>query len=153
MSGTYNFELALRAGLAGGGIVFALWQTARIMGIHTANFLTILGVAVSRKNDHTTDMIGFFVHLAISGFAGLIYGAVFWLWGDAGLLRGLAISAPHFILTAAGFGVALNRIPLLRDHKHGNVTPDFPLHPIYPIAIFLVLHAVFGLSMGALYRM
>jgi hypothetical protein len=149
---TVHVALAVRAGVASGALMFALWMLARVLDMPAPNFIEALGVALTRTNDHTTDRTGFLVHLAISACAGLPYAAAFEHWGDAGLVRGLTVSAPHAAIGAAAAVICAARSPLLRRSLRPRSSAADHSHTAGALALFAALHLLYGLAMGALYR-
>jgi hypothetical protein len=149
---TVQVALALRAGVASGALMFALWMLARLLDMPAPHFIQALGVALTRTNDHTTDRTGFLLHLAISSCAGLPYAAAFEHWGEAGLVRGLTVAAPHAALGAAAVIICIVRCPLLCRCLRPGASDDDDSHTAGALALFAALHLLYGLAMGALYR-
>lgn len=145
-----NFSKAILAGLLGAAVISLVAFVSRAFGF-PFGFEMVLGSWVLAEAGYLAWVIGLGIHLAIGGFFGIVYAALFrWLRVTGGG-AGVVIAVVHLMI--AGFVLAA--IP--------------PLHPIVPegleppgyfmsgdgplgVALFVALHLVFGAVVGATYR-
>jgi hypothetical protein len=143
--------LAFFAGILGGAVMTALLIVVRIAGLTELNIAMTLGSMITREVTAGTWALGFVMHLVLSGLIALLYAAAFealrrstwWL----GLIGGLI----HAVI--AGF------VMLLMPGIHP-IIPDVIATPgafavnygATAAAIFVLLHAIFGLIVGGVYE-
>jgi hypothetical protein len=148
---------ALLSGLTGGlAFLVVIWD-AIMGGIFGASFLQVLGGSlVHRASRGLTYAVGLTAHFVLAGAFGLVYG---WLigWIDPssfaeGAAGGLLVGLAHGAVATAVLAWAL-------PHIHGLAPPGGSAagtamlggHQRSTAAIWIVAHAVYGLTVGAAY--
>jgi uncharacterized membrane protein len=123
----------------------------RGLGITTLDYAMVLGSIFTQNTSGGTWVLGFIVHLIVSGFIALIFAAAFeairasnwWL----GLLGG--------VITAiiAGFIVAGYRVPATGVEAVGAASPGaFAINYGVPALItFIIGYLIYGLIVGSMY--
>jgi hypothetical protein len=145
-----NIETALRAGIIGGTLVFVLLLWARKIKLSSLNLNMLLGSTVTKKDDLQSEMIGFFMHLAISAIIAIGYAAIFTFWHASGWWRGWLISIPNLLLTGTVFFALKAFFPVLK-HKLQLHNPPCDYHSAYTVFVVIVLHMVYGITIGLIY--
>lgn len=141
---------AFVAGVVGGAVMSALMWMGRLMGM-PANLEMMLGTMLGMAPGLMTWVIGFVMHLIISGLIALIYGWAFErLTHRAGWMIGAGFGVIHAIIG----GFAMGMMPAIH--------PMMP-QPMQPPGAFMsnmgtmgvvaefVLHMVYGAVVGAMY--
>lgn len=145
-----NLETALKAGAIGGTLVFILLLWANKMGLSNLNLNMLLGSTITKKDDHQSEMIGFFIHIVISILFAIGYAALFTFWHASGWLRGGLLSIPHLFLTGIFFITAKAVFPVLRNKLQLH-NPPCDYHSAYTVFVIIVLHFVYGITIGLIY--
>ena len=148
----FNIELAIRAGIISTTVVFLLLLAARFMKLCGVNYLKLLGSAITKRDDDGTEMLGFLIHMAAGTTIALLYAAVFSLWHVSGWWRGLLLSIPHMAIVISAITIVAAIVPVFRNKILPPVSAEHH-HPIYSIVVIMILHIVFGSSMGIFYKM
>lgn len=100
-----------------------------------------------------TRALGLGAHLLIGGLLAVAYAAVFEAWRRAGFARGIAIAVPHAFLS----GILLGFLPAIQPA----IAENPALRPAgflavnlgwMSVALFFLLHAIYGAIVGAAYR-
>lgn len=145
-----NAGRAFVAGVIGGAVMSALmWMARTIMGM-PANLEMMLGTMVTDPGT-TAWLIGFVMHLMISGAIALIYA-----WGfehvthRAGWLVGAGFGIIHAIIA----GMVMGMMPMMHPRMPNPISPPGAflsnLGTMGIVAEF-VLHVIYGAVVGAIY--
>ncbi len=143
---------AFIAGMIGGAaMTLVMWMARTFMGMDV-NLSMMLGTMVVQPPGASAWIIGFIMHLIISGLIALIYA-----WGfehvthRAGWLVGVGFSLIHSIGTGLFMGMVSAIHPLIRAGQMR--APGFFMAnkgATYVVALFM-LHAIYGAIVGAMY--
>jgi hypothetical protein len=145
-----NFETALRAGVIGGTLVFVLLLWAKKMKLSNLNLNMLLGSTITKRDDPKSEMIGFFIYLAISALLAIGYAAAFTFQHASGWWQGWLFSIPHLFLTGTIFFAAKAAFPVLKQKLQLH-NPPCDYHSAYTVFIVIVLHMVYGITVGLIY--
>lgn len=145
-----NTSKAFLAGVVGGAVMSALMAMARLMGMPVKLEL-MLGTMIGLAPGTTTWIIGFLMHLMISGLIALAYGAGFEnVTHRADWKVGAAFSILHILIG----GVFMGMVPMM----HPLVPEQMPAPGAFMsnqgaigVAAFVMLHVIYGAIVGALY--
>lgn len=98
-------------------------------------------------------LVGFLMHLMISGLLGIVYGLVFEAWGEAGWWRGVLIAIPHIIVAGALMWMLPAMHPAVPEHPQ-LIAPGFLAANYGWMTVMgvIVLHLTYGAVVGAMYR-
>jgi len=151
MPPVFDLELAFKAGVIGGSVTFLLLFLARYLHLCGLNYPAILGSIITREEDSGSQMLGFMLHLAISGLFGLLYAALFYPLHGSGWLRGWIISVPHVMLSMLLIVVAALMVSPVRKNLRTLIPREY--HVSYTVAILVMLHMVYGMTVGIVYTM
>lgn len=145
-----NWQRAFLGGVIGGAVMTVLLALARAMGM-PANISMLLGTMVGLMPGPGAWVVGFIIHLVLSGVVAFLYG-----WGfeqlthRAGSWVGAGFSVIHFILA----GLFLGLIPAL----HPAIPTQMSAPGIFMsnlgaagVVAFIVLHVIYGLIVGTTY--
>jgi len=140
---------AFVAGMAGGAVMSALMWMARMMGM-PANLEMMLGTMVTDPGT-TAWIIGFVMHLMISGAIALIYAWAFeHVTHRAGWLVGAGFGVVHAIIA----GMVMGMMPMMHPRMPNPVMPPGAflsnLGTMGVVAEFM-LHMIYGAVVGAMY--
>lgn len=140
---------AFVAGMVGGAVMSALMWMARMMGM-PANLEMMLGTMVADPGT-TAWMIGFVMHLMLSGAIALIYAWAFeHVTHRAGWLVGAGFGIVHAIIA----GMVMGMMPMMHPRMPNPVMPPGAflsnLGTMGVVAEFM-LHMVYGAVVGAMY--
>lgn len=139
------------AGMIGGAAMSLVMWMGRMMGMDM-NLSMMLGTMFVAPPGATAWIVGFLMHLMISGLIALLYA-----WGfehvthRAGWLMGVAFSLIHSIGAGLFMGIVPAMHPLIRSGQMP--APGFFLAnkgAMYVVMLF-VMHAIYGAIVGALY--
>src|SRR4030042_6578537 len=86
---------AVLAGVIGGAVMVALVVIARALGLTELNLAMIWGSMFTREISSGTWVLGFVIHLVVSGLIALIYAAVFEAIRGSNWVTGLIGGAIH----------------------------------------------------------
>lgn len=141
---------AFFAGVVGGVTMSLLMWMARLMGMEI-DLSMMLGTMFIQPPGFSPWVLGFFMHLMISGLIALIYA-----WGfehvthRAGWTTGVLFSLLHSTIAGLVMGMVGAIHPLMPDPMPA---PGFFLAnrgALYPLMLF-VLHGVYGAIVGRMY--
>ncbi len=148
----YNASLAFLAGVLGGVILTLLLSLARLFELTSLNLVMFLGAMFTQSLTAGTWILGFVIHLLISGLIGMVYGLIFSkVWGPANWWHGLVIAIPHLIIG----GLFLLLMPAINP-----AVPELLPSPgafaenygTWAVLLFIVGHLVYGAVVGAVYH-
>lgn len=141
---------AFLAGVVGGAAMTALMWMARTMIGMPANLEMMLGTMVADPGT-TAWMIGFVMHLMISGAIALMYA-----WGfenvthRAGWTTGATFSVVHIVIA----GLVMGMMPMMHPRMPSPISPPgFFMSNLGMMGIvaLVMLHVVYGAIVGAMY--
>lgn len=149
-----NAKRAFSAGVLGGIVMTILVVVGNLLGMNVSLSM-ILGTLFGLEPSATAWILGFVVHLVISGLIALAYAAVFErLRRPATASVGVGLSIIHALIG----GVVMGFIPMIHWLIPGTLpAPGFFLQnagpsPLAGIVIFFVLHMIYGAIVGGLYH-
>ncbi len=145
-----NYGKAFIGGMVGGAVMSALMAMARLMGM-PVNLEMMLGTMVGLGPNTTTWILGFLMHLMISGLIALAYGAGFeYVTHRADWKAGAAFSILHILIG----GMFMGMVPIM----HPLVPEQMPAPGAFMsnlgamgVAAFVMLHLIYGAIVGAMY--
>ncbi len=138
------------AGMSGGVVMSVLmWMARSLMGM-PVNLELMLGTMVSDPGP-TAWMIGFVMHLMLSGAIALIYGWAFeHVTHRAGWLVGAGFGVVHALIA----GVVMGMMPMMHPRMPSPVPAPGAfmsnLGTMGVVAVFM-LHMIYGAVVGAMY--
>lgn len=142
---------AFLGGVLGGAAATLITALGRGVGI-PVNIEMLLGSMFTAEIGALTWILGFVVHLFVSGLVGLVYGLVFeHVVRTAGAGPGMLLSSIHLLIA----GIAVGSI----HHLHPLI-PEMLMHPGgffinlggFGVLSFVLLHVLFGAIVGAVYQ-
>lgn len=145
-----NYGRAFLAGMVGGAVMSLIMAIGRAMGMQV-NLEMMEGTMLGLQPGETTWIIGFVMHLVISGLLGLLYAVGFeYMAGHSGWKIGIAFSIIHIIVA----GILMGMVPMV----HPMVPERLPAPGFFmskmglgAMIAFVMLHVIFGAIVGALY--
>lgn len=145
-----NAGRAFVAGLVGGAVMSVLMWMARTMMGMPANLEMMLGTMVTDPGT-TAWLVGFVMHLMISGAIALIYAWAFeHVTHRAGWVVGVGFGVVHAIIA----GVVMGMMPMMHPRMPNPVMPPgafmSQLGAMGVLAEFM-LHMIYGAVVGAMY--
>jgi hypothetical protein len=156
-----NWPSSLLAGFAGTVLLTTLEAGAQQLHLTRMSMPYLLGAAMTPGRDRAK-VIGFFAHLINGQLFALLYVAIFNATGGASALRGAVIGVVH---AAVVLLVVVPILPMIHPRMaslHQGPTELRQIEPPGPLALHygvttplmvILAHVVFGLVVGALYRM
>jgi hypothetical protein len=143
--------LAFVAGVVGGAVMIAFIAIVRGFGVTSVDFSMLWGSLFTHNLSGGTWVLGFIVHLIVSGLIALIFAGIFeairasnwWL----GLLGGAIVAI------VAGFIIAGYHVPVTGTATAGAESPG-PFAINYGVAsliTFIVGYLIYGGIVGSLY--
>jgi uncharacterized membrane protein YagU involved in acid resistance len=156
-----NWENWLISGFVATVLQTTLSTLAQGLGMTRMNIPYIFGTMLTADRDRAK-LYGFGVHVAAGWVFSLIYVLIFQLIGNAGWWRGLIIGVLHalFVLTVIA-SILPGVHPRMASEQHGPEAQNMLEPPGFmavnygirtPAAVILS-HALFGIVLGALYRL
>ncbi len=147
-----NTNKAFVAGMLGGvAMTLVMWMARTFMGMDV-NLSMMLGTMFVQPPGTTAWIVGFIMHLVISGMIALLYAWAFeHVTHRAGWLVGLGFSLIHSIATGIFMGMVSAIHPLIKSGQMP--APGYFMAnkgPMYVVALFM-LHAIYGAIVGARY--
>jgi hypothetical protein len=143
--------LAFFAGVIGGAVMAGLLMIARSLGFSEMNMPLALGTMVTQTTSRGTLLLGFVMHLVISGLIALVYAAGFeairrsnWWLGVIGGMIHVAIG-----------GLFLWALPAFHPAIPDVLPAPGPFGINFgatSVAGFIVLHLIYGAIVGGIYR-
>ncbi|MBD3345884.1 MAG: hypothetical protein GF401_12545 [Chitinivibrionales bacterium] len=145
-----KWSKAIYAGVLGGLVMTIILAIVRAIDI-PVNLSMLLGTLFGLEPSVGTWIVGFIVHLVISGLIALGYGWAFeHAVHHAGTWTGAALSGIHIILG----GLLLGVIPALHPMVPGTMNaPGIFMSNLGTVGVvaFIVLHVIYGMIVGGLY--
>lgn len=141
---------AFTAGVLGGAAMTGMMTMARIFGMEGANLSMMLGTMLFEPGGFAW-IVGFVMHLVISGLIALIYA-----WGFEHVTHraGAAVGAGFGIIHATIGGIFMGMVPAMHPRMPGEMMPPGAflsnLGMMGVVAIFLT-HLVYGAVVGSIY--
>jgi len=141
---------AFVAGVVGGAVMSVLMWMARTMLGMPVNLEMMLGTMVADPGT-TAWLIGFVMHLMISGAIALLYA-----WGfenvthRAGWLVGAGFSLIHIVIA----GVVMGMMPMMHPRMPNPISPPGAFMSnlgVMGIVAEVMLHVIYGAIVGAMY--
>lgn len=153
-----NFGRAFIAGVIGGAVMTVLMFMGRMMGMTAMNLEMAMGSMITQTIGSTSWIIGFVMHLMISGLIALVYAFGFEnITHKAGWLTGAGFGVIHVIIAGIFMGMMGMMHPLMVSSQP---VPDGRLlAPGYfamnfgmmTTVAFIMLHLIYGAIVGAFY--
>lgn len=156
-----NWPLSLLAGFAGTLVLTSLEAGAQQLRLTRMSIPYLLGAAFTPSRDRAK-VVGFFTHLVNGQLFALIYVAIFHATGEAGIARGAVLGFLHACVVLLVVFPLLPSIHPRMASLHQGPTELRQLEPPGPLALYygfstplmvVVAHVVFGIVVGALYRL
>jgi len=145
-----NYARAFVGGVAGGAVMSLLMAGARAMGMQ-ATLEMVLGTMLGLAPGTGAWVVGFAMHLVISGLIALLYG-----WGFERLTRradwqvGLGFGVVHAVIGGLVMGMVPAMHPLIPEQMPAPGAFMWNLGPMGVVAE-MVLHLIYGAIVGAMY--
>lgn len=142
--------LAFIAGVIGGAVMIGVIAIARALGWTDLNFALIWGSMITQNTSAGTWVLGFIIHLIISGLVALIYAAVFEAIRGSNWFTGLIGGAIHAII--GGFVFA--GLPAIHPAMPNLIAEPGAFAINYGTAaavVFVVAHLIYGIIVGSMY--
>jgi hypothetical protein len=146
-----NPARAFLSGAAAGAVMSLFMAAARAAGI-PIELEHMLGTLGGVEPCVTTWVMGFLIHLLLSGIFGVLYGLGFdYVTHRAGFRVGMLLSMAHMALLGLLVGALSQVHPLMPTvlPPPGMFLRNFGQNGLLA---FLMLHLIYGATMGALYR-
>ncbi|MGE0129052.1 MAG: DUF6789 family protein [Blastocatellales bacterium] len=153
-----NYGRAFGAGALGGLVMTILMALGRMMGMTEMNLEMALGSMMTQNISSATWVMGFIMHLVISGLIALIYAAGFeYVTHRSNWLLGAGFGAIHTIIAGIVMGMMGGIHPLMAPPPAPEgylMAPGFFASNFGPMTVmaFIVLHLIYGAIVGAMYR-
>jgi hypothetical protein len=142
--------LAFLAGVIGGAVMIALLVIARAFGWTDLNFGMIWGSIFTQHISAGTWVLGFVIHLVVSGLVALIYAAIFEAIRTSNWGLGLIGGAIHAVI--AGFLFAgLPSINTLMPETIANPGAFAANYGAFTVVAFIATHLIYGMIVGGMY--
>jgi len=141
---------AIVFGVLGAGAISAVSVVLRALGLPIRLEL-ILGTMTGLAPGPAAFALGLFLHLALGGAFGLLYGWLFErVWDHGGAATGSLLSVLH----AALIGMVMGLTPQFHPHVPEHIAdpgPYFANAGIAGVVSFFLVHVVYGAIVGAGY--
>ena len=153
-----NYGRAFGAGVLGGLVMTILMALGRMMGMTTMNLEMALGSMLTQNLGSATWLMGFIMHLIISGLIALLYAAGFeYVTHRSNWLLGASFGAIHTVIAGVVMGMMGNIHPLMAPPPPPAgylMAPGFfaANFGMMTALAFIMLHLIYGAIVGALYR-
>lgn len=145
-----NTGRAFLAGVVGGAVMSAMMAVARAMGME-AKLELLLGTMLGIEPGPTAWIIGFGMHLVISGLIALLYALGFeYVTHRAGWLIGAAFAIIHILIG----GVFMGMVPMMHPQVPGELSPPGAFMSnlgVMGVMAFVMLHLIYGAIVGTMY--
>ena len=147
-----NWGRSFFAGVTGGLVMTGLMYLGRVMGLTSMNMEMMWGTLLTQSLAGGTWFLGFLAHLIVSGAIGMLYGAGFEYWiGRSDGWVGFGFGIIHAVVGGFLLGVMPAMHPAMPD-----LVPAPGIFAAYygamTVFAFWVLHLVYGVIVGSLYR-
>ena len=140
---------ALLAGMAGAAVMSIAMFLARLAGI-PVSLEAMLGSILFPDNSSAAWLAGLVMHLAVGACVALLYATAFeFATQRSGWIMGAAFGVAHGLMA----GLFMSAIPAMNPLIPGIVAAPGPFlsNISYGPALFLLLHALFGATVGLVY--
>jgi hypothetical protein len=147
-----NYSRAFIAGVVGGAVMVIILTLVRVMGIMDVNLSMMEGSMITASTGPGVWILGFIMHLIISGLIALVYAAGFeYVTHQAGWLVGLGFSLIHILIAGIIFGFLPAMHPLMPNPMPA---PGFFMSNkgLMGVIAFAMLHMIYGATVGAMYH-
>ncbi len=147
-----NYGRAFMAGVVGGAVMTAIITLVRVMGIMDVNLSMMMGSMVAASTGAGVWLVGFVMHLIISGLIAVVYAAGFeYVTHRAGWVVGIAFSLIHIVIAGMVFGMVPRMHPLMPDQMPAPGA-FMSNKGVMGVLAFTMLHMIYGAIVGGLYR-
>ena len=146
-----NYALAFGAGVAAGAAFTVLEWLARVAQLTSVNMSMVLGAMFTQDISTGTWILGFLVHLVVSGLIAIVYALVFKAWGPANWWHGVVVAIPHTLLA----GLFTVMMPVIHPAMPEMLpAPGFLAinFGVGTMILVILLHLVYGAIVGAIYH-
>jgi hypothetical protein len=120
------------------------------MRLCSIDYLALAGSALMKRKNSGSAMLGYLIFLLTGILIGLLYAVTLSVWGAPSWWRGLILSVPHISISMAAT-LILCRDCKVRQKLFPSPSPHHH-HPAYSIIIIIMLHNIFGATMGIFYN-
>ncbi len=147
-----NYGRAFMAGVVGGAVMTAIITLVRVMGMMDVNLSMMEGSMVAGSTGPAVWLMGFIMHLIISGLIALAYAAGFeYVTQRAGWGVGIAFSLIHILIAGMVFGMVPMMHPLIPEQMPA---PGLFMSNkgVMGVLAFAMLHMIYGAIVGGLYH-
>jgi hypothetical protein len=144
--------------MVGGAVMTVLMFMGRMMGMTAMDLEMALGSMMTQSISSMSWIIGFVIHLMISGLIALVYAYGFeYITHKAGWLTGAGFGVVHVIIAGIFMGMIGMMHPLMVASQS---VPDGKLlapgffaanFGMMTVVAFIMLHLIYGAIVGALY--
>lgn len=145
-----NTWRAFYSGVIGGAVFALLLALGRMVGI-SVNLSILLGTMLGVSIGTGAWLVGFIMHLVVSGLIALLYALGFeYITHRAGSIVGLGFSLVHIILAGLFLGIIPSIHPRIPTQLNA---PGIFLSNIGTGGVieFVLFHLIYGLIVGSLY--
>lgn len=144
--------LAFIAGVIGGAAMVLFVAIVRGLGITSLDLSMLVGSMFTHNVSGGTWVLGFIVHLIVSGLIALIFAAVYEAIRTSNWWLGLIGGAIYAVI--AGFIVAAYRVPVTGTATAGLETPGaFAInYGGAALVTFIIAYLIYGIIVGSMYR-
>lgn len=147
-----NGSKAFLGGVVGGAVMSAImWMARNLMGMEV-HLEQILGTLFGGPPTLGKTLMGFVLHLVLSGMIALLYAVGFekvTQRASAGL--GVLFSLPHIVLAGIFMGYILPVMHPLVPEQMAGPGPFMSNLGILGVVAFVMLHLIYGAIVGAMY--
>lgn len=153
-----NVGMAVLVGLVATLVMTVLMYAANITGMVKMDIPLMLGTTVAEPGN-TARLIGLGVHFMMGVIFALIYAA---LWSGTGIAPSAATGLLFGLVHGLAAGVAMGAMPVMHPRMSATSSPEGKTLPspgvfalnygVMAAAGVLMLHLVYGLGIGLLYR-
>ncbi len=142
--------LAFTAGVIGGAVMIGLVAIARAAGVTDLNLGILWGSIFTQNTSSGTWVLGFILHLIVSGLIALIYAAVFEAIRGSNWFTGLVGGAIHAVIGGLLFSVLPAIHPAIPDiiRDPGAFAVNYGSGTA---ALFIIGHLIYGMIVGGMY--
>ena len=141
------WQFSAAAGILAGVSMGLGFSLAWLVGLTDFNALLTLGAVITGRDGIGTWFAGLLLHLFLSGFIGLAYGALFNATGHSGRIFGAIVGAGHWVVV----GLIMGLLPQIRV--------DEPAAGFFgtgfgglSFVLILAFHLLYGAVVGELYE-
>ena len=151
----YDIVASIVAGLVATGVMTAMMYVGRAMMPEQMpmNILYMVG-SMMDPVFAPAYMTGFVMHLVLGVVFAIVHTALYQAFGLESqlLLWGLLFGAVHWVAAGMGMGMVGTVHPLIRSGEIAAPGPFLRDYPMVSVVGFLMLHLIFGLTVGGVYE-